>query len=84
MFRKFQRPHEGLVLCPLAWVSDQSPSATAVYAELAGLPRKQAFDLTEFPDGLVGFESASMFDFFSSTFRRTRSVTQQRRTLSLA
>jgi hypothetical protein len=84
MFRKFHRPHEGLVLCPLAWVSDQLASATAVYAELAGLPRKQAFDLSEFPDGLVGFEDAMGFDFYESAFRRKRCEKPQGRTLSLA
>jgi hypothetical protein len=72
MFRKFQRPHEGLVLCPLAWVSDQLASATAIFAELAGLPRRQAFDLGGFPGGLVGFQDASAFDFYASSFRSAK------------
>ncbi len=69
MFKKFQRRQDGLTLYPIDWVSSQLDGSLALFAELEGLPRRQIFQLSEFPDDLVGHQGAMAYDFHASKFR---------------
>ncbi|MBL9165991.1 MAG: hypothetical protein JNL18_24935 [Planctomycetaceae bacterium] len=42
MLAKFRREHDGLVLFPLRWVNDDLGRATAMFAEVAQFPTRQA------------------------------------------
>lgn len=69
MFRKFERRLDGLRLYPLEWVSGQLEAATTVFAELNGFPRRQVISLKRFPETLVGYSGANVYDLYASRFR---------------
>lgn len=59
MAAKFKREHEGLVLLPADWTLEDLGRATAVFAEVAGMARRQAVTTQEVvmhvrPNGDVG------------------------------
>lgn len=68
---------DGLTLYPVDWVSDQLERATAVFAEMTVGLRRQLFRVAGLPDGLIGFQGASAYDFYNSRFR-TKSHQRQR------
>jgi hypothetical protein len=61
-FESFRRGHRGLSLYPLEWVSGQLADAAGMFAEMSGLPRRQAFQV-EGEEGLQGQQGAMQFDF---------------------
>jgi hypothetical protein len=69
-FEQFRRSQDGLALYPLDWVSGQLDDSLALYAELEGMPRRQAFQLSELPRDLAGHQGAMAYDFFSGNPRR--------------
>jgi hypothetical protein len=54
------------------WVSDQLGHARAVFAELTPSLQLQTCRIGRLPDGLIGYQGASTFDFYHSRHRRTR------------
>lgn len=71
MLERTVRPFEGLALCPLDWANGQLERAVAVFARMPGCVPRQVAPFTKLPDGLVGFQGACAFDFYSSRFRRS-------------
>jgi len=65
LLEHLRRDHLGLVLQPLGWVSHHWQQMAAVFADLAGFPRRQVFRLRHQADDLVGFQGAAEFDFHS-------------------
>jgi hypothetical protein len=63
LFEKFRRSEKGLALYPLEWVSGQLDDSLRLFAEVAGLPRRQVFQLKAYPDDLVGHQGAMAYDF---------------------
>jgi hypothetical protein len=61
-FESFRRGHQGLALYPLEWVSGQLEDAAGMFAEMSGLPRRQAFQMTDAPEKLVGQQGAMAYD----------------------
>ncbi len=70
LFSSGARDFEGLKLWPLEWVSDQLEHSATVFAEMAGFWRSQVARIGSFPEGLMGFQGASEFDFYHNQFRR--------------
>ncbi len=70
LFSSSARDFEGLKLWPLEWVSGQLEHAATVFAEMAGFWRSQAARIGSFPEGLMGFQGASEFDFYHNQYRR--------------
>ena len=62
----------GLVLYPLDWVTNQLKHATSIFAELRPSLRRQICRIDGLQDGLMGYEGASAFDFYSSPHRNVR------------
>jgi hypothetical protein len=62
----------GLVLFPMDWVTSQLERATAIFAELRPSLRRQTCRTRGVPDGLIGYQGAIAFDFYSSCYRRVR------------
>jgi hypothetical protein len=54
------------------WVTSQLEHATAIFAELRPSLRRQTCRIEGVPDGLIGYQGASMFDFYSSRYRNVR------------
>ena len=63
------RQIDGLVAYPLDWVSGRIECAVAVFAELTLGVRRQVCRIDSFPEGFIGFQGASAFDFYNSRFR---------------
>jgi hypothetical protein len=68
-FRDTARHIDGLTAYPMDWVSGQLNLATAIFAEVTPGMRRQVGRIGNLPDGLVGFQGASAFDFYNSRFR---------------
>ncbi|QDU26256.1 hypothetical protein ETAA8_13320 [Anatilimnocola aggregata] len=69
MLEKFRREHQGLVCFPMDWVSSDLHRSLAVFADMSETPRTQVFRLTDYPEGLQGFQGAAAFDFYHSSQR---------------
>ena len=69
MFENSQRLQDGLTLYPMDWVSNQLDFSLALFAELAGLPRRQIFPLSKFPRDLVGHQMTMAYDFHAGEHR---------------
>lgn len=72
LFERTLRCVDGLTLCPLDWVSGKLNRSVAIFAQTQGMPKRQVAPVGQPPDGLMGFQGASVFDFYNSRFRRTR------------
>lgn len=72
VFSSVRRRHGGLILHPLAWVSQRADLALTIFADLARFPQRQVFRLDCFPGNLVGYQDAAEFDLLESRFRRRR------------
>lgn len=64
-----RRIHQGLVLYPLEWVSHHWQTIFAIFADLADYPRRQAFEIRDPADDLIGFRGACGFDLCNTRFR---------------
>jgi len=53
MAAKFQQEHDGLVLLPVSWVAEDLHRATTVFAETAGMARRQATPLSFLKSGIA-------------------------------
>jgi hypothetical protein len=60
----------GLLLVPMDWVSSQIEMAKAVFAEVRPSLRQQVCRIGRLPEGLIGYQGASEYDFWNSKFRR--------------
>jgi hypothetical protein len=69
LFHAASKPHFGLALYPLEWVAGRLDRAVGLFAELTPNVRNQTFRCAPMPDGLVGFQGANAFDFYSSRYR---------------
>ena len=72
LFQGAARHAFGLVLYPLDWVTNQLKHATAIFADLRPSLRRQTCRIEGLPDGLIGYQGASEFDFYSSRHRNVR------------
>jgi hypothetical protein len=72
LFQAVARHELGLALFPMDWVSSQLENATAMFAEVTPSLRRQTCRIEGMPDGLIGYEGASVFDFYSSRYRKVR------------
>jgi hypothetical protein len=72
LFQGAARHAFGLVLYPLDWVTNQLKHAMAIFAELRPSLRRQTCRIEGLPDGLIGYQGASAFDFYSSPYRNVR------------
>jgi hypothetical protein len=70
LFQTAARHVFGLTLFPMDWVSNQLERATNMFAQLTPSLRRQTCRIEGLPDGLIGYEGASAFDFYSSRYRR--------------
>ena len=59
----------GLTLYPLDWISNQLGYSVAMFAEVTPSLRRQTCRIEGLPDGLIGYQGASAFDFYSSRYR---------------
>jgi hypothetical protein len=73
LFRDSAHPLHGLTAYPLDWVSSQLESATAIFAEVTPSMRRQICRVGSLPEGLIGFQGASAFDFYNSRFHKRAS-----------
>jgi hypothetical protein len=71
LFRESARSIHGLTAYPLDWVSGQLEFATAIFAEVTPSIRSQICRVGNLPEGLIGFQGASAFDFHNSPFRKS-------------
>ena len=69
----------GLTAYPLNWLSDELGSAVVVFAEVTIGLRRQVCRIDSLPEGLIGFQGASEFDFFSNRFHGRPSCPSTRR-----
>jgi hypothetical protein len=76
VFCESARSIDGLTAYPLDWVSSQLESATAMFAEVTPSMQRQVCRIGDLPQGLIGFQGASEYDFYNSRFR---SLTGKRR-----
>jgi hypothetical protein len=74
LFQGAARREFGLVLFPMDWVTSQLGHAVTIFAELRPSLRRQTFRIEGVPDGLIGYQGASAFDFYSSRYRYVRRV----------
>jgi hypothetical protein len=72
VFSGAMRYFDGLTLYPLEWVSGQLLRTTAVFAEVTPSLRRQTCRIEGMPDGLIGYQGASAFDFYNSRYRNAR------------
>ena len=72
LFQTSARHVFGLTLFPMDWVSNQLECATEMFAQLTPNLRRQTCRIDGMPDGLIGYDGASAFDFYSSCYRRAR------------
>lgn len=81
LFERTRRSMDGLTLLPLEWVSHAADIAVPIYAELRPCLLRQAMRIGSLERGLRGFQGASEYDLFSSTFRKrsTRTLDRRRR-----
>jgi hypothetical protein len=73
LFRDSARPIHSLTAYPLDWVSGQLEFATAIFAEVTPCMRRQICRIGNLPEGLIGFQGASAFDFYNSRFHKRAS-----------
>jgi hypothetical protein len=69
LFLESARQVAGLTAFPLDWLAGQTDSATAIFAEVTPGLRRQVCRI-QLPEGLIGYQGTSAYDFFSSRFRR--------------
>ena len=69
LFRDSVRHIDGLTAYPMDWVSGQLRFATAIFAEVTPSLQRQVCRIGNLPEGLIGFQGASAFDFYNSRFR---------------
>jgi hypothetical protein len=80
LFLAAARRIDGLLCLPMDWVNTELDSAIAVFAEVTPAMRRQVCRVGDLPGGLAGFQSACIFDFYSSRFRRrSRQLLHRRR-----
>lgn len=69
VLRSTARSHDGLHLLPLEWIDDVLDEAVAIFVEMTPRFWRPVFRVPTLPEGLVGFQGASAFDFYNSRFR---------------
>jgi hypothetical protein len=72
LFQRTARRVFGLVLFPMDWVTSQLEQAATIFAELRPSLRRQTCRIAGVPDGLIGYQGASAFDFYNSRYRNAR------------
>jgi hypothetical protein len=72
LFQGATRHVFGLILYPLDWVSGQLKHVTGIFAELRPSLQRQTCRMVRLPVGLIGYQGASAFDFYSSRHRNLR------------
>lgn len=77
VFRSAARLHDGLWLYPLEWVDGDLADAKAVFADVSPRFQRCLFRVDNLPNGLIGFQGASAFDFYNTRLRHSKCAATQ-------
>jgi hypothetical protein len=70
LFRATARQIDGLVAYPMDWINEQLDPAVAVFADVTLAMRRQVCRIGSLSEGLIGYQGAASFDFYSSQYRK--------------